>query len=78
MRALLPHRPDVKLEAVEVLEGHLVAFERVEGLQVTAVQMRHGVRCVRSLPPPLDVPSSPWECACDQRMGTPGLEGRCV
>ena len=36
-RVLLPHRPEVKVEAVSVSAGHLVSFERREGLQQAIV-----------------------------------------
>ena len=39
-RVLLPHRPDVKVEAVSVSAGHLVSFERREGLQQASVHAR--------------------------------------
>ena len=31
---LLPHRADVKLEEVVVAKAHMVAMERIDGLQV--------------------------------------------
>ena len=35
---VVPHRPDVKLDGVEVFAGHLVLFERAEGVRRIAVR----------------------------------------
>lgn len=37
LAVLLPHRPDVKVEAISLSAGHLVSFERRQGLQQAVV-----------------------------------------
>jgi oligopeptidase B len=45
---LIPHRPDVRLEGLDVFEGHVVSYER-----------REGVPRIRVIPLPPDGP--PWD-----------------
>lgn len=52
-RELLPHRPGVKLDAIDVFRGHLVVWEREEGLpRALVLDLATGSRHLVELPEP--------------------------
>jgi oligopeptidase B len=64
---IIPHRPDVRLEGLDVFEGHVISYERREGMpRIRVVPLpEDGPRWDRELPqgylvPSPETPSSSW------------------